>query len=151
MTPFERWSGYTANLLAGGTGVVYGAMVYLLRPSDPYAVVNHPLQPLVQHLHVLTAPLLVFAVALVWQRHVAPRLGRRGYPRRTTGLGLALLFVPMAASGYLLQVASDEAMRKAWGWLHLGASLLWLGAFVVHLLSPSGKRARRGAEAGTVS
>ena len=137
MTPFERWSGYVSNLLVGGTGVVYGVMVYLLRPSDPYAVVNHPLQPLLQHLHVLTAPLLVFAVALVWQRHVAPRLRKRAYPRHTTGLGLALLFVPMVLSGYLLQISTGDEARKVWGVVHLVASCVWLAAFVVHLLSPA--------------
>ncbi|HXO18770.1 MAG TPA: hypothetical protein VOA87_02470, partial [Thermoanaerobaculia bacterium] len=70
MTRLEAWTVHAATILVGSTGLVYAWMRYLLAPADPFAVVNHPLQPLVQHLHVLAAPLLVFAVGLIWRRHV---------------------------------------------------------------------------------
>lgn len=136
MTPFERWSNHASNLLVGGTGVVYAVMRYLMKPDDPFAIVNHPLQPAVQHLHILFAPLLVFAVGLVWLRHVAPRLLKRQHPRRVTGIGLAVLVVPMIVSGSLVQTAVDDDWRKIWGIVHLVASLIWLLAYGVHLLSP---------------
>jgi hypothetical protein len=110
-------------------------MRYLLEPDDPYAVVNHPLESHVQHLHVLTAPLLVFAVALVWQRHVWARVRSGFAPRRPSGLALVASFVPMVASGYLLQTAGSQAWRTAWLAVHLSTSALWLLAMGVHLLS----------------
>jgi hypothetical protein len=142
MTAFERWLHHLSNVLVGGTGLAYAVFLYLVPAADPYAVVHHPLQPLAQHLHVLFAPLLVFAVGLIWSRHVAPRLGRRGHPRRVSGLGLALSFLPMALSGYLLQIAASESWRQAWGWIHLAVSLLWTAAYVAHLVTPSAAGAR---------
>ena len=47
------WISHAATLLVGGTGLVYAWMRYLVHPADPFAVVNHPLQPLAQHLHIL--------------------------------------------------------------------------------------------------
>jgi hypothetical protein len=120
-----------ANLVVSGTGLVYAWMRYLVAPADEWAVVNHPWQPLVQHLHVLSAPLLVFAIGLIWSVHAIAKLrnGRRG---RASGLGLMALFLPMAASGYLLQVAVDPEWRRRWIVIHIVSSLLWVGALVVH-------------------
>lgn len=134
MSRFEAWLLHAANLLVGGTGLVWAWMRFLVEPEDPYAVVNHPLQPDVQHLHVLTAPLLVFAVAYVWQRHIWPRVVQRQRSRRWSGLSQVLLFLPMVASGYLLQTADGEGWRRAWLVVHLSTSALWLVAAVAHLV-----------------
>ena len=122
---------HLANLAVSGTGLIYAWMSYLLQPVDEWAVVNHPWQPLVQHLHVLSAPLLVFAIGLIWSVHALAKLrnGRRG---RASGLGLMALFLPMAASGYLLQVAVDPEWRRRWVVIHIVSSLLWVGALAVH-------------------
>jgi hypothetical protein len=129
---FEAWMLHVSNLLVGGTGVVYAWMIYLVKPTDPFSVVNHPLQPLTQHLHILTAPLLVFAVGLVWRRHVWSQWQRRTAERRRSGLTLMFLLVPMIASGYLLQTAVDGGWRKVWVGVHLAASGLWLAGYLTH-------------------
>ena len=132
MSRFEAWSIHLANLLVGGTGLVYAWMLYLVRPTDPYAVINHPLQPQAQHLHILVAPLLVFAVGLVWQRHVWSHWKRGVRKARRSGLSLALTLAPMVISGYLIQTAVDGGWRKAWVAVHLTASVLWLAGYLVH-------------------
>ena len=154
MTAWERWIVHLANLAVGGTGVVYAVMVHLVEPADEWAVVNHPWQPHVQHLHVLVAPLLVFAVGLLWRGHVVARL-RNGSRRRPSGLSLLGLFVPMTASGYLLQVAVDPWWRSVWAWLHLATGVLWLASFAAHALlgrrraeEAAGRPADRQAAAG---
>lgn len=134
MTKLDALCLRLATLLVGLTGLVYAWMKYFAKPGDPFAVVNHPWQPAVQHLHVVLAPLLVFAVGLVWKGHVAASLRLDVRERHRTGLGLALTFVPMAASGYLLQIATDAAWRKAWVVVHLVASGLWLVGFLAHQL-----------------
>jgi hypothetical protein len=131
VTRGEIWLIHTANLLVAGSGIVYAVMRYLLEPVDEWAVVNHPWQPQLQHLHVLAAPLLVFAVGLIWGRHVLQRL-RNGRQGRFSGVGLLVGFVPMAASGYLIQVATHPGWRSGWIGIHLAASALWLAAFAVH-------------------
>ena len=61
MTRAEAWLQHLANVLVGGTGLVYGWMRYFAEPADEFSVVNHPWQPDLHSLHVITAPLLVFA------------------------------------------------------------------------------------------
>lgn len=132
MSRFEAWAIHLSTLLVGGTGLVYAWMAYLVRPADPYAIVNHPLQPQAQHLHVLVAPLLVFAVGLIWQRHIGPHWSRGVRKGRRSGMGMVLTLVPMVTSGYLIQTAVDGSWRKAWVAVHLIASALWLAGYLAH-------------------
>ena len=118
-----------ANLFVGGTGVVYAVMKYIMKPTDEWSIVNHPWQPHVQHLHVLAAPLLVFAAGLIWSRHVSAKY-RNGGQGRFTGIGLVVALVPMAASGYLIQVAVHPGWRTVWIVVHVASSLVWVGVLV---------------------
>lgn len=135
MTRVQAWLLHLANLLVGGTGAAYAGMLYLLRPADEFAVVNHPWQPHAQHLHVLFAPLLVFAVGFIWQSHALARKRKGTQPRRKSGLELLYTFFPMAFSGYLLQIAVDDAWRQAWVVVHVAVSVLWLLGYLVHQFS----------------
>ncbi len=139
---------HAANLAVSGSGLVYAWMRYLNVPVDEWAVVNHPWQPHFQHLHVVTAPLLVFAVGLIWSAHVIGKL-QNGRKNRIAGLGLAVLFLPMVASGYLLQVAVDPEWRRAWVWIHVVSSLLWIAAFVIHQVRAV--TAKNGSEISDIS
>jgi hypothetical protein len=121
--------------LVAGTGFVYAWMAYLVESDDPDALVNHPLQPVVQHAHVLAAPLFVFALGLVRRSHVWSRVRSGFRDRRATGLALFALVAPMGASGYLLQVAADPTWRTAWAWIHVATSIAWTAAFVAHRLA----------------
>lgn len=132
MRRLEAWCHNLANVLVGGTGLVYACFLWFWEPTDPYAVVNHPWQPTVQHLHILLAPLLVFTAGVVWKGHALPRL-REARRRASSGLALLTTLGPMVASGYLLQVSVDPDWRRAWSLLHVVSSLLWLLAWGVHL------------------
>ena len=102
--------------------------------AGEFGLEPHPLQALAQHLHVLAAPVLLFALGMAVRGHLAAKL-RAGAERRNTGLGLGLLILPMVASGYLLQVAVAPGWRLAWAWVHGPASLLFLLAYLGHSLS----------------
>lgn len=142
MNRAQAWFLHLANLLVGGTGVVYAWMRYLLEPSDPFAVVSHPAQPHVQHLHVWTAPLLVFAVGVIWQEHVWKHWRQRVPAGRRSGLTLLAMAVPMVASGYLLQTAVTPAWRTAWIAVHLAASGLWVAGYLAHVVAKKWPRRR---------
>ncbi len=147
MTSAERMFLHVANTLVGGSGLVYAVMRYLMTPADEWSVVNHPWQPHVQHLHVLAAPLLVFAAGLIWNRHVSLKY-RNGGQGRSTGIGLVVSLVPMAASGYLIQVAVDPDWRAVWIVVHVASSLVWLGVLSVHQLRTWLVRGRANASDG---
>lgn len=125
---------YAAALAAAGTGVVYAWMRFLCEPADEFALVNHPLEPLLADLHRLTGPLLVFGLGLLWATHVVPKVRSRLPAGRRTGLVLAASALPMIASGYGLQASVDEAFREVWSYVHTGLGLIWVVTFVAHLV-----------------
>ena len=141
MTRTEAAALHVAVALVGGTGLVYGWMLFLCEPADELALVNHPLQPAFQALHVLVAPLLVLAVGIVWSAHVWARVRSRYPGRRPTGLALFALFLPMALSGAWVQVAEGELGRSLASWTHGISGTLFCVVYAVHLLS------RRGPDA----
>lgn len=149
MTRFEAWTVHLSSLLVGGTGLVYAWMRYFAEPSDPYAVVNHPWQPTLQHLHILVAPLMVFAVGFIWREHVWKHWRQRVRGRRRSGLSMVLTLVPMVVSGYLIQTAVSDTWRGVWVAVHLTTSGLWLLGYAGHLLVPwlARRRQRGGARA----
>ena len=102
----------------------------LLTQHDPYAPVNHPLQPLGLKVHLVAAPYLVFAVGRVFMQHIW-RQFRSGLKRgRRSGTGTILTRVPLALSGYLLQTVTAEGWV---GWLamgHLAPGTLFVLGFV---------------------
>lgn len=114
------------------TGLAWAWMIYFAEPADPYSAVNHPWQPTMQASHILAAPVLILAVGLIWKPHVWSHFRAGMRSRRKTGILLALLFLPMAASGYLLQVAVEESSRAIWSGTHLAASVVWVGVWLMH-------------------
>ncbi|MCA9001225.1 MAG: hypothetical protein KDB61_04825 [Planctomycetes bacterium] len=132
MTRAQAWCMHGACLLVGGSGLIYGYMRYFATPDDPFSVVNHPLQPTLQHLHILAAPLLVFACGWIWEGHVWKRI-RQGNPtRRRSGWTMVLTLAPMVVSGYAVQVSVDESWRTLWIWIHGVSSCLWLLFALIH-------------------
>lgn len=132
MSRAEAWLVHLANLLVGGTGLVYAWFRYFAAPNDPFALV-HPLAGLWQHAHVLAAPTLVFALGLVARSHAWTGVRLGVLHRRRSGLLLLGGAAPMILSGYLLQTAVEAPWRRGWIVLHLTSSGLWLAATLIHL------------------
>ena len=139
---------HASTLAIGVTGLVWGWMRYVYdpgpEPDDPELLFDwtgaHAAEPLVRTLHLIAAPVAVFAVAYIWASHVAPRL-LRPWARRATGLTIAALFGPMVLSGVLLQTASTPEQRDLWVWVHGLSSTAWVLGYVVHQLRPRTRRA----------
>jgi hypothetical protein len=119
-------------IATGATGFVYAWMKYLLTTDDPYAVVNHPLQPLMLKLHILAAPWLVFAIGLIFSQHVVRHWRSRRSRGRRGGLTLVVTSVPMIVSGYLIQTVTAELVLELSVWTHLATAALYLAGFALH-------------------
>ncbi|HZI95307.1 MAG TPA: hypothetical protein VFE84_13765 [Patescibacteria group bacterium] len=148
MTTLEKTLINLSTLLVGLSGILYGWMKYLMTTDDPYAVANHPLQPWALDLHVLASPVLVLALGMIVQDHVVTQLQKGpGRPGRSTGLMAAVCVLPMIATGYLIQVFVDETARRVCVGVHLVTGMIYLAAFLAHLVMSRRAAARRKTEA----
>lgn len=135
MNRFERWLLWASTLLVGGTGIGFFWTRYLVTPTDPFSVLNHPLEPVFLKAHVVTAPLLVFALGAIAVRHIWKHI-RVGVRRaRRTGLVTACVVVPMVLTGYLIQVLTGESLLRAMVWSHIGFSVVYLVGAGLHGLA----------------
>lgn len=133
----RRWSAllnHVACALVGLSGVAYGAMKYFMAGSDPDSRVGHPWQQPMLKIHVLTAPLLIFALGLVFSGHALARLRSGEDPGRASGSGLLALAAPLVLTGPLIQVLTGDAARRWSGWAHAGLGAVYVLAYVGHLL-----------------
>jgi hypothetical protein len=132
MTPFERWAVWLTSAATVVTGLVYLWMKYLLHSPDPFAVVNHPLQPLFLKLHILVAPLLVFTLGVILLRHVWRHYRAGMLWGRRSGIATALFAGPMILTGYLIQTITHEGWLQAMAWAHIGAGIVCAIGLVLH-------------------
>lgn len=133
----ERWATNLSTLLVGLSGLVYAAMKYLMTSADPFSVVNHPLQPWLLDVHVLSGPVMIFAVGWIARDHILAKIRARngnGSRGRGTGLLAVVCLLPMVATGYLIQVFTDETARAVCVWTHLITGSLYLLVFVAHVV-----------------
>lgn len=132
MRALEHWSLRLGALFTGLSGLAYGWLRYYGRVQGEFGLEPNHLQGLVQHLHVLAAPVLLFSLGMTVRGHLAMKLRTGAREGRHTGLGLSLLILPMVAAGYLVQVATAPAWRLAFAWVHGVASLFFLVAYLAH-------------------
>ena len=124
---------YLSAGLTAGTGLVFAIMKYAMKSDDPFAVVNHPLQPWMLSSHIIVAAFAVFAFGWVFGNHIVPAYSN-SQTKRPSGIWSMLSIAPMVLSGYLLQVSTADAMRKAMATAHWITSGWFVLAFAVHLL-----------------
>ena len=116
------------------TGLVFAWMRYFMSTADEFALANHPLQPHMLSAHVVVAPLLLFVLGWTFSNHMLPKYrfgdGRKG----RSGISSMLLIVPMTLSAYLLQIATNEALRSAMAIAHWVSSGVFVLAYAAHLI-----------------
>jgi hypothetical protein len=142
MTRFERWSVWSSSVLTFVTGVLYLWLKYGLETDDPFAVINHPWQPIVLKIHILVAPLLVFSVGMVALRHVWRHLRSGSREGRRSGLITLATLGPMTATGYLIQAVTHEGWLRAMAWSHIGLGLVYGIGLLAHQFAAGGRNAR---------
>jgi hypothetical protein len=143
MSRFEKWNVWIASVLVTATGLGLLWTKYLMRAQDPWSVINHPLQPWFLKAHIITAPLLVFAIGLIATRHIWPHF-RAGIRRgRTSGILAAFFALPMILTGYLIQVVTHAAWLRALAMSHIALGLVFAVGLTVHQVVARARRSVR--------
>lgn len=147
MTRFQRWLLYCSTAVAAVSGVVYFWMKRFMTPTDPWAVINHPLEPWALKVHILSAPVMLFAVGLITTQHIWRSLKSSLPTGRRSGLIASLGFVPLVVTGYLIQVVTSPLVLEILAWTHLTLGLAFAWALASHrrVLLPRRLRRRRGS------
>lgn len=144
MTRAERWLLWASTFAVAVSGFGFAWTKYLVESDDPFAVVHHPWQPFFLKMHVLTAPVLVFAVGFVFSRHVVRQWQGPHSRGRRSGLVILTVLAPLIVSGYLIQTVTGESLR---GWLataHLVTGAIYVVIVPLHQ-ARGALRARREA------
>jgi len=133
MKRWEAWSFHILTLIVTVSGIVYFWMKYLLKTDDPFSVINHPGQPAMLKTHILAAPLFILAAGIMINSHIVKKLqNKSARTNRLSGLILLFSFALMVASGYLLQAVSTPALTLVLAGIHIGAGILFAGAYFTH-------------------
>ena len=147
MNKAEKITVWGSTAVMTVTGVALAGMEYLLEPADPFAVVNHPWQPAMLKLHILSAPVMVFGIGMIFMRHIWPHF-RAGLKKgRRSGIWSMLLTVPMIATGYALQVLSSVSWLNTLGYVHFALGSAFAIGGGLHFLATRRHKGRR-ADAG---
>ena len=109
MNRFEKWMLWTSFALTAITGVGLLWTKYFMHTTDPWAVINHPLQPWLLKGHIVAAPALVFALGLISSKHIWQHFKARLVVGRRTGTITVLMGGLMILTGYLIQVVTQDA------------------------------------------
>lgn len=146
VTRFHRRFLYLTTLLAMVSGVAYFCMKRFLTPADPWAAINHPLEPWMLKIHILSAPLMLFAVGLITTQHIWRSLRSKLPTGRASGLVFTVAFVPLALGGYSIQIVTQPLALEVLAWSHLALGLACTVALVLHrrVLRPRRLRRRPG-------
>ncbi|MCI0413194.1 FAD:protein FMN transferase [bacterium] len=139
MNRLESWLLHLSTIVLTVTGLGYAWMHYLMKPDDPFSVVNHPWEPHFLSTHILVAPLLMLGFGMVLHSHILFKISAGARSARKTGLVLIPLFAAMVISGYLLQVVVSD-FRKILLWVHLGTGSLWSLFYLVHQIASYAQR-----------
>lgn len=130
----ERFVNFT-NFLVGGTGVALAVLRYGYENDNPFSILNHPWEPHALHAHIIVAPLLVFAIGLIWHRHIWPQWKSKKPQKRRSGFFMMATFIPLVLSAYAIQVSMTDSWRELWIAIHLVTAAIWLIAVILHLVT----------------
>jgi hypothetical protein len=107
-------------------------MKYFLEPSEPWAVINHPLQPWMLKAHILAAPFLVFALGLITPGHIWKQLQSPVRRNRISGAATLWTIFPMVVTGYFIQAVTDPEWLSGVAWSHIATGAIYLLGMVFH-------------------
>ncbi len=134
MTWWEKWAFNLLHAAVAVTGTAYFCMKYLVTPTDPFAVVNHPWQPSMLAWHIVAAPFLVVFFGMLFRTHTLRKLVSASPRNRRSGWTSLIGFSVMALTGYLIQVTASLAWITAWIWIHVAASAVFVVGYTTHMV-----------------
>jgi hypothetical protein len=114
-------------------GFIYYIVKYFLQVETEYGLRAHPTQGLIQGIHIALSPLLIFAFGVLFKDHII-KMYQSAKKKRKTGVTLTLTMFIMIFSGYAIQVIYVQTPKMVSSYIHIGISLLFTLAYLIHHL-----------------
>ena len=129
---WQRRSFHGVCALLTGSGILWLAAHFFLRPVGEFGVGISPLEPWSMKLHGAAAMLVLWLVGTMLHLHI--RRGLAAGRNRSAGWSMIILLGFLATTGYALYYIAGEESRPVWSVLHWAAGLLlpamvWLHIF----------------------
>jgi heme A synthase len=121
---------------AWATGILWLLFHYFMMRQGEFGSEPHPLEAWWLRLHGLCAFVVLWLAGWLWSAHARPAMSRP--MRRKSGIVIIAIFLVLAASGYLLYYASDDAVRDIVRFVHWTIGI----ALIVPILLHSMRRRR---------
>jgi len=123
------------------TGILWLIFHYFMTRPGEFGPEPHPLEQWWLRLHGACAFAMLWFAGLVWGTHARPALLQ---PRwRSSGLTIVSVIALLAATGYLLYYAGDDAWRDAARLLHWIAGLALAVPLLIHVVGVRRSRRQR--------
>jgi len=130
---------YLAFAALFGSGILWLIFHYFLMRQGEFGLEPHPLEAWCLRLHGAAAFVMLGFGGLLWGTHARPALLQSRW--RNSGIAIVAVLVALAASGYLLYYASDDALRDGARLVHWLLGLTLALPLLIHVIGV--RRARR--------
>lgn len=104
-----------------------------MKIETEYGIRPHAYQSLIQAVHIVLSPLLIFVFGHLFKDHII-RMYKNAIYKRKTGVTLTLTMVVMIVSGYLVQVIYQAGPKMMSAYIHIGISAVFTIAYLIHHL-----------------
>jgi len=125
---FLNYSHYVITI----TGIIYYLVKNFFQVQGEWGVESHPFEVHLQHFHILSVPILLVAISMIFKDHVLKKIISKSRLMKKSGISLLVLAIIMIFSGYGIQVAMSTIVRNAMINIHLVSSLAWIVVFLYH-------------------
>ena len=123
-----HFTNYTVSIV----GIAYWLIKTYATRQTEFGPTSHPVQPYFQYAHILTVPLLVFTIGVIFHTHIYLKIKSNETANWLSGYSLIITFIIMTMSGYFLQTAIIGANRSICICIHILSSAIWCLAYLFH-------------------
>ena len=149
MTRAEVWWLHVATLLVALSGGAYAVSRYLLPHDDPFSNAGSAWEPWALAAHVLSAPILVFAVGFIYRRHVLRQRFEGRVQGRVSGNVILYIGGLSVVTGYVFEVVTQAGPRRLLSLGHIATGIVFAMTYVWHGVSGAQRRGAGESSADT--
>lgn len=122
---------HLTSYLTIGHGILYYVIKNFMTNETQYGIRPNEYQGLIQSVHIILSPILIFALGLLWKNHIL-KFFRKKSIKLYSGIILTTTLITISFSGYLIQIIYNIKGKEIATYIHLIFSALYIGSYLYH-------------------